>query len=205
MKIIFYGLEVTLLPSGGLFLEKENILVVSDTHFGKVLALSDQGVPTPPNSDEKTLQKLDLDLKYTNAQTCLFLGDIIHEKSNALPVFLTQLDQHLKHINIILTLGNHDRDILFPSRWHCCETYSISDVQLSHEPIKNVPCIAGHIHAGIIIKKGRFKQRKKAFLVQDQCLLCPGYGEHTGVISKKIAYQNAYILEKGIVKHYIAN
>ena len=58
MKIMFYDLEITLLPSGGLFLEKENLLVVSDTHFGKILALSDQGIPIPRNSDEKTLSKV---------------------------------------------------------------------------------------------------------------------------------------------------
>ena len=202
MKIMFYDLEITLLPSGGLFLEKENLLVVSDTHFGKILALSDQGIPIPRNSDEKTLSKLELDIQYTKATTCLFLGDIIHEKSNALPNFLAQLDQNLNNIDIILTLGNHDKDIQFPSRWQCCKTYSISNVCLSHEPINNIPCIAGHIHAGIIIKKGRFKQRKKAFLLQDRCLLCPGYGEYTGVTSKKIHYKQAYILEKGVVKQY---
>ena len=206
MDIKFKQLAITLLPSGALYIHSSQTLVLADLHLGKGVLLQDSGVPLIGQVDQKTVTKLVNDLSLVSPKTCVVCGDLIHAKSKHMPQQLAWFVDQLRQFDceFVLTMGNHDANdyVNDLSIFTCVESFNVGGVVCVHEPGGNVPYIAGHIHPGVIIKKGRLKKTYKAFMVGDRGIVCPSYGETAGLFCTRDESSDYYYIKNGVlVRH----
>ena len=207
MKIRFQRIEIDLCPSGALFLIRDEVLVLADLHLGKLIALKDRGVPALSLAEYPTIKKLEMDIAEKKPKHLILLGDIFHEPSKRMQRLADGFYNFLSSfkIDVTVTLGNHDRHVIHHSKERnvrFIKEYMCHSICFCHEPLYDRACIAGHIHPGVIVKKGRLSQRVKAFLVKDKTLILPAYGHFTGITPIKIPYDKAFILKQDNVTEY---
>lgn len=201
MDISFANQAIKLLPSGALLFPQQQVLVAADLHLGKMLALQDLGIPGHAFADLPTMQKLLQDISAFQPKKLILLGDVFHQKSRHMQQlvdwFFETLMQRVP--KIIVTLGNHDKGLFeFKSSqsFEVLESIDWAGIHFAHEPVENVFCMAGHIHPGIKIKKGKLTKSYKAFLMNNRQFILPAYGVHTGVNPVKYPYQKVYLIQK---------
>ena len=199
MDITFHQKNITLLSSGALLFKEEKIYCCADLHLGKLIALKDNGVPAPSQSDLPTVEKLFNELIQTKPETIILLGDIFHQRSKNMARLINNFFNQLSLLNqkIIVTLGNHDQflkkyTINFPKiKW--VETHIWEGIYFCHKPMFDKPCICGHIHPGSTKKIGKLTQKKKAFWLVNNTLICPAFGQFTGITSQKMTVDKVFI------------
>lgn len=200
MNITFASQVIRLLPSGALFFEQGQVLVLADLHLGKMLALQDVGIPGHAFSDLPTIKKLKQDVSVYKPKKVILLGDVFHQNSRHMPQLLDRFFEMLKALvsKIVITVGNHDQGLLnikSSGAWCCVNAYHWAGIHFAHEPVDHVFCMAGHIHPGIKLKKGKLTKVHKAFLLNKQQFILPAYGLHTGVSPVKYSYQQAFVIK----------
>ena len=189
MQLDFCNEQIALLPSGGCYLPDHGALVVSDLHLGKGVLLQDGGVPLTDDFDAPTMAKLVADIAAVSPTRCVITGDLFHANSRSMGGYADQVNEWLGSLptQVILTIGNHDDARLMKSLTHvsCTERVRLGGVVCQHEPHDDlgVPCIVGHIHPGVKVKKGRITKMKKAFAMNRSTLICPAYGHSTGMVA----------------------
>ncbi len=204
MDIKFNGCDITLNPSGSLYIHNSMALVLSDLHLGKGVQLKDHGVPLIDQLDQKTIQKLHADLLKFSPDLCIICGDLIHVSTPHLADQLRWFNQELSSYDtqFFLTLGNHDQflfsDVLPMVR--VVNSVDIAGIRCSHFPLSNVPNIAGHLHPGVKLKKGRITKVYKAFEVGGQHIVCPAYGHYTGAFSSMRTDSDYYLCRQRSVE-----
>ncbi len=164
-----------------LYLKKENILILADTHIGYEEALNKQGVLIPRFQFKEVIEKLEEILKKVKKLDKIIInGDIKHE-------FSTISEQEWRHTlrlldflgkyckEIILIKGNHDT-ILGPiakkRNVKVVEDYKTKDTLIIHghkipskEKLKGIKkIIIGHEHPAISIHEGPRTELFKCFL-----------------------------------------
>lgn len=167
------------LPSGALHWPAENLLIVSDLHFGKSERLARRGgALLPPYENRATLQKLDLDIETTAARRVLCLGDSFDDLTAAdhLPeddlLWLTRL---MAGRDWTWVEGNHDAGPVELGGTHRAET-QIAGLAFRHIATAQTPEISGHFHP-----KAHLPGRTAAcFLIDDARVIMPAYGAYTG-------------------------
>lgn len=173
-----------------IWLEKENALLLTDTHFGKAAHFRKAGIPVPESIHLDDFQRISLLLATTGASTVYFLGDLFHSESN--DSWFTFLDfiESFTDLSFYLVMGNHDilPDSLYESTALNVHKGNLllGNLILSHEPQKDIPKgklnICGHIHPGIAIKKNsKQKFRLPAFYYKNNSLIMPAFGKFTGL------------------------
>ena len=187
MEIKFHGEDIRLLPSGALMIMSEHVLVLADLHLGKGVQLRDHGVPLIDQLDTKTILKLHADLKKYQPKTCIICGDLMHVQSRHLSQQLQWFNNELMPYDcrFVLTEGNHDQDMTHDlSKIEIVDFFDVNQIRCSHFPIEGRPNIAGHLHPGVRLQKGRVGKVYKAFAVDDVGIICPAYGHYTGAYAK---------------------
>lgn len=207
MDITFANQAIKLLPSGALLFPHQQVLVIADLHLGKMLALQDMGIPGHAFADLPTMQKLFQDISSFQPKKLLLLGDVFHQKSRNMQQLVKWFFEILAPLvpKIVVTLGNHDKGLFkadFKPNILVVESYKWVGIIFVHEPVEDVFCMAGHIHPGIKIKKGKLGQVYKAFLIHKKQLILPAYGVHTGVNPLKYPYQHAFIIKDKKINLY---
>ena len=204
MKLNFHGFEVTLIPSGALFIHELSLLVLADLHLGKGVLLKQSSTPLIDNIDDKTYEKLKIDLKFFKPKLCIFCGDLIHSMTNYMDDYLSLFEKKLLNFNtkFILVKGNHDSQKLESifKRINVVDTYELSGISFLHYPDCSKVNIAGHVHPGIKINKGRFSRYHKAFLVDHHSIICPSYGAYEGAFTKFNRHKSIYYIDGAIIK-----
>jgi uncharacterized protein len=167
-------------PSGALHWPAQNLLVVSDLHFGKAERLARRGgTLLPPFDTRETLSRLDADITTTNPTSVICLGDSFDDidASEGLPdadrLSLTQL---MAGRNWTWVMGNHDPGPLNLGGTHRAEL-TIGPLTFRHiaNPAQTAE-ISGHYHP-----KARLAGQSRAcFLVDQNRLILPAYGAYTG-------------------------
>ena len=143
---ILKGIEIVDLA---LYLKKEKVLIIADTHIGYEEALNKQGVLVPRISFKELILKLEKILKKTGKLDRIIVnGDIKHEFGKISETewrhtlrLLDFLSKHCKEV--ILVKGNHDT-ILGPIAGK--RNVSVKDFV----KIKNILIV----HGDILVKKG---------------------------------------------------
>ncbi len=176
----FNGAELIAQPSGALHWPAQNLLIVSDLHFGKAERLARLGgALLPPFDTRETLSRLDADITATNPDAVICLGDSFDDIDASIwlqepdRLWLTQL---MAGRNWTWVEGNHDPGPLNLGGTHRAElpvgplTFRhIADVEHSAE-------VSGHYHP-----KARFAGQSRAcFLLDQYRLIMPAYGTYTG-------------------------
>jgi len=164
-----------------LYLKKEKILILADTHIGYEEALNKQGVLIPRFQFKEIIERLEKVLKKTaKLHKIIINGDIKHEfgtiSEQEWRHTLRLLDFLSRHCDeIILIKGNHDT-ILGPiakkRNIKILDTYKINDILIIHghkiidkgelKGIKTV--IIGHEHPAVSVHEGARQELFKCFL-----------------------------------------
>ena len=166
-------------PSGSLFWPDQNLLVVSDLHFGKAERLARRGgALLPPYENRATLQRLDHDIEATGATDILCLGDSFDDLTAAdhLPgddlLWLTRLMAGRQWTWIE---GNHDAGPVELGGSHRAEA-QIAGLAFRHIATPQTPEISGHYHP----KASLPGRSAPCFLIDTARVILPAYGAYTG-------------------------
>ena len=178
-RFALHHAQLIALPSGGLFWPDQNLLTVSDLHFGKAERLARRGgALLPPYENRATLQKLDHDIEQTGAAHILCLGDSFDDLTAAdhIPeddrLWLTRLmaGRHWTWIE-----GNHDAGPLELGGSHRAGA-RIAGLAFRHIATAETPEISGHFHP----KASLPGRSAPCFLIDSARVILPAYGAYTG-------------------------
>ncbi len=164
-------------PSGALFWEEENMLVISDVHLGKVSHFRKFGSAVPQQAVKGNFQKMDAVIAFFTPQKIVFLGDLFHSSLNKERlIFATWLEK--VSAEVILVEGNHD--IISPLKYDALGVKLTPEIVLqnflfTHHPEERAGFFnfSGHIHPGVRIN-GLGRQQLKLscfFKSRDQLIL----------------------------------
>jgi DNA ligase-associated metallophosphoesterase len=183
------GEKLALLPERALWWERESTLFIADPHFGKASAFRYAGIPVPETAHDDDLQRLDVALEKTSARRLIILGDFLHARTGRSEATLTALHfwrSRQAHLEIVLILGNHDRQAGHPPEawriesvkgpwlaapFHCC-----------HEPQEIVDgfVLAGHLHPSLHLSVGSDGVSSPCFHFTERLAVLPAFGVFTG-------------------------
>jgi len=168
MKIFNSVETVDGLPA--IFLKKEGILAISDTHLGYELYLAEKGMYIPQLQLKEMLQNLKEAYELTGARTLLINGDMKHEFGEAsrqewreVREFVTFAKKMFEEV--VLVRGNHDNYLLsitsklgievfdpFYLRNGKCFLHGHKKVKLPWEEIEIL--IIGHEQPALLLRRG---------------------------------------------------
>ncbi len=181
------GLE--LLPEKAIFWKDREILLIGDTHFGKVNHFRKSGISIPDGAAMKNLEILRQLISKTKAKEVIFLGDLFHSEMNSEWLFFKEILNSFPEIKFKLVQGNHD---IFHEMTYQKGSFEFFDKPLeigpfvlSHEPMEgeyDLYNLCGHIHPGVRLK-GAAKQslRLPCFYFQKTQGILPAFGQFTGL------------------------
>jgi hypothetical protein len=178
--LVFHGETLHLMPSGALHWPARRLLTVSDLHLGKSERLARRsGTLLPPYETRATLEKLDLDLDATGAQTVICLGDSFDDLAaldgieEASRLWLIRL---MAGRDWTWITGNHDPGPIEIGGTHRSEL-KVPPFAFRHiaEPGQTAE-ISGHYHP----KAQLAGQSRPCFLADAARLILPAYGVYTG-------------------------
>ncbi len=192
-------------PSGVVYWEEEEVLLISDVHLGKVTHFRKYGAAIPQEVILKNFEVLQDSLSLYKPKTVCFLGDLFHSSLNR----EWQLFENwvLKSsVKITLIAGNHD--IISPLKY---ENLGISLVPeliwgpflLTHYPEERVGLfnLSGHIHPAVRLRgKGRQSLRLPCFFKNKHQMILPAFGAFTGThVMKKKREDEVYAIADAMV------
>lgn len=170
---------LTALPSGALHWPDQNLLVVSDLHFGKSERLARRGgALLPPYETRATLSRLDADLESTKPVHVICLGDSFDDltaademaETDRLWLIRLQAGREWTWIE-----GNHDAGPVSLGGTHRAEL-RLGGLTFRHIATAEPFEISGHYHP-----KARLPGRTApAFLIDETRVILPAYGAYTG-------------------------
>lgn len=178
------GIALTALGSGALWWAERRLLCVSDLHLGKSERIVRKGgTPLPPYENRDTLLRLEHDLRRTDAETVICLGDSFDdlEAENGLNetdrLWITRLQAGRRWIWIE---GNHDPGPLDLGGSHMTEL-PLPPLTFRHiaRPAESGE-ISGHYHPKARIRTRLRSISRPAFLVDENRVIMPAYGTYTG-------------------------
>ena len=195
MNTLIGGETIELLPNGAVHLPKSSTLLVADVHFGKASSFRQRGVPVPSGTTNENLRVLANDLKSTQAQRLIFLGDFLHSRhaqTNELHTALKSWRDEHYSISMLLIRGNHDSKAGDPPASLKIditdEPFALGPFALCHHPqtVVDKYTLAGHWHPCISLHgKARERLRLPCFWLGDEAAhpvgILPAYGSFTGM------------------------
>ncbi len=206
-RILIAKQHLVLHPTGVVYWEEEEVLLISDVHLGKVTHFRKYGAAIPQEVILKNFEVLQDSLSIYKPKTVCFLGDLFHSSLNR----EWQLFENwvLKSsAKIILIAGNHD--IISPLKY---ENLGISLVPeliwgpflLTHYPEERVGLfnLSGHIHPAVRLRgKGRQSLRLPCFFKNKHQMILPAFGAFTGthVLEKKSEDEVYAIADAMVIK-----
>ena len=179
------GQNFILHPSGVLFWEEREILIISDVHLGKISHFRKYGSAIPQQAVKGNFKKLDEVFAFFAPQEIIFLGDLFHSSLNKEWLLFERWVENIP-ANVILVEGNHD--IISPLKYEELGVQVFSEVVLdsflfTHHPEKRSGFFnfSGHIHPGVkIVGLGRQELKLACFFKCADQMVLPAFGEFTG-------------------------
>src|ERR1039457_50611 len=101
-----------LLPQKAIFWEEQEMLMLSDLHFGKSTHFRKAGIPVSVKVFQKNLDVLSRLVEAHNPDTLCFLGDLFHSDINIEFEWFHDWMKKYPALKIELVRGNHD---IFPA------------------------------------------------------------------------------------------
>jgi len=179
---------VTLLadPSGALFWEEQDLLVVSDLHLEKGSSFAARGVLLPPYDTAATLSRLAVVIARHDPHMVIALGDSFHDRTaherlsapdrDAMSALQARRDW-------IWISGNHDPALPSDLGGVVASEVCIGPIAFRHEPTGAAGEIAGHLHPKALVPtRGRTVERR-CFASDGERAVMPAFGAYTGGLS----------------------
>lgn len=185
MKIQIQNQTFILHQLGVIFWKENNLILISDVHFGKVAHFRKHGMAIPNDAIYENFRRLNVILDFFKPKKIIFLGDLFHSKINIEWELFANWTKEICQ-EIILVEGNHD--IIAK---HNYENLNIKVVPelimntflLTHHPTErtNFFNFCGHIHPGIKLKGlGKQYLNLSCFFQKPNQMILPAFGEFTG-------------------------
>lgn len=189
MEFVLKDQHFLLLPEKAILWKEKELLLIADTHFGKVNHFRKSGISIPDGAAMKNLEILEKLLLQTKAKELIFLGDLFHSEMNSEWLFFKELLKKFKDVNFKLVQGNHD--IFHRMTYHNGqfefyeEALEMPPFIFSHEPLEkgaSLYNLCGHIHPAVKLK-GSAKQslRLPCFFFAENLGILPAFGQFTGL------------------------
>jgi DNA ligase-associated metallophosphoesterase len=194
-------------PSGTLFWQEQDTLLISDMHLGKISHFRKFGAAVPQQAIYGNFNLLDDTIAFFNPKIVCFLGDLFHSSLNReWELFETWVKN--SELKFILIRGNHD--IISPLRYERIGIQVVSELAsekflLTHHPEERQGYFnfSGHIHPAIQLRgKGKQSLRLPCFFKTQDQLILPAFGEFTGSHTMKKAKKDEVfaIADNNIIK-----
>ncbi len=185
----FLGQSLELLPEKVVFWREKQILLIADTHFGKVTHFRKSGISIPDGAALQNLNDLDVLIQKTRPKRVIFLGDLFHSEMNSEWLLFKKLLQKHSEVEFTLVQGNHDIFHEFTyskSQFELVnEVLEIGPFVLSHEPLEEDHALynlCGHLHPGVRLQgEARQALRLPCFYFGEKQGILPAFGEFTGL------------------------
>ena len=184
-QITINDANFSLHPSGAMYWQERDMVLIADVHLGKVSHFRKHGSAVPKKAIQKNFDRLQDVVDEFQPKVICFLGDLFHSNLNTeWKLFEDWAKQQTA--GIVLVIGNHD--IIDPTRYENLGVKLASEWVLDSFLLTHIPEIreehynfSGHIHPGIKLK-GIGKQFLKlpAFFQKKNQLILPAFGEFTG-------------------------
>ncbi|MGB3244811.1 MAG: ligase-associated DNA damage response endonuclease PdeM [Sulfitobacter sp.] len=182
--ITLAGTPLKALGSGALYWPCQQLLCVSDLHFGKSERMARRGGATlPPYETRDTLARLEQDVDQTAAQTVICLGDSFDDLGAAMSLreddrlWITRLQAGRRWVWIE---GNHDPGPVDVGGSHLRE-HTIGPLTFRHIAMPGATGeISGHYHPKAAVHARGRSISRPAFLLDRDRLILPAYGTYTG-------------------------
>ncbi len=190
-EISICGQTLSLLPERVIWWERQNTIIISDTHFGKPAHFRKFGIPIPGTLNDKDITRLRNVITGTEAKRVIITGDLFHSEINREWTAFTDLLAELRGVSFILVPGNHD---ILPD-----SIYQDAGLQITQQSLDDGPFtfihstedaaldpdhrffIGGHIHPMYRINgKARQSIRIPCFHLTENSLTLPSFGSFTG-------------------------
>lgn len=177
--------DFVLHPTGAVFWPRQNVLLISDVHLGKVMHFRKHGVAVPQHSVAKNFEQLDRAVDYFVPEKIVFLGDLFHSKKNSeWELFADWVSR--TDAKMALVAGNHD--VIDPKHYRnleieICSELIVGNFLLTHHPEirEGFFNFSGHIHPGIELRGlGRQFLKLPCFFQKPDQMILPAFGEFTG-------------------------
>jgi DNA ligase-associated metallophosphoesterase len=190
MEITLKGEKFFLLFHKAIFRPSSRQLILADIHLGKTSHFRKHGLPLPPQSHLKDLDKLRFLIAEWQPSTVLILGDLFHSQYNREWLWFKALLMEHPNITFILVEGNHD--ILPPAEYQLPNLLNADLLEeenfiFSHAPledIKNKLNFCGHLHPGIRLTGiARQSITLPCFYNTHRHFVIPAFGDLTGIIA----------------------
>jgi DNA ligase-associated metallophosphoesterase len=180
-----YNENFILHPSGAMFWEEEDLLVISDVHLGKVSHFRKYGSAVPQQAIAGNFQKMNEVIEFFDPSKIAFLGDLFHSSLNKEWLLFEGWLEHIS-AEVILVEGNHD--IISPLKYEALGVKVIHEIVrrsflFTHHPEERIGFFnfSGHIHPGVKINGlGRQQLKLSCFFKSKNQLILPAFGEFTG-------------------------
>ncbi len=176
-----------------LFWKDENLLLLSDPHFGKVNHFRKNGIPIPGQLLENNYQRLEEVIDHFKPKTILILGDLFHSVQNQEWEYLKSFFKIYNEIDFHLVLGNHDIIKHYELEQSGLTIYNqleIAPFLFTHIPIENYHKtkynLSGHLHPGVRLKGSPGQSVKlPCFYFSSSQGILPAFGDFTGTFRIK--------------------
>ncbi|MFO1467526.1 MAG: ligase-associated DNA damage response endonuclease PdeM [Steroidobacteraceae bacterium] len=202
LAIDWAGEELLLSAQRAVIWPARRMLLVADTHFGKVGVFQRAGMPVPEGIDAHDLTRLSELIEAHAIQRLVVLGDFLHGPPAASGVFFGRFEAWLERhpaLLIDIVTGNHDRHGgagLWPRRirWHDGPLHE-PPFTLVHqdEPSPGAgsparPHLCGHLHPVLSLSSASGDHaRLPAFWFTESRAVLPAFGRFTGGASIRAA------------------
>jgi len=186
--------------SGALYWKKQEMLLISDVHLGKIMHFRKHGSALPTKAILKNFSNLDQLVAYFNPKSICFLGDLFHSSLNKEWLLFSEW-VHRTALPIILVAGNHD--IVDQKKYD--ELYIpvvrelvVDGFLLTHFPEERdgYYTFSGHIHPSVVLAgEGRQFLKLPCFFQSPSQMILPAFGEFTGTYAMELQQgDKAYVL-----------
>jgi uncharacterized protein len=184
LSINIQNSDFVLDPSGAIWWESQQILLIADVHLGKVAHFRKGGFAVPASSSEFNYDKLDLVCSRYSPKTVYFLGDLFHSELNR--EWGRFIQWHQCAPKVVLIAGNHD--VIAAENYQklgveVVQECSIGPFLLTHHPTvrDHFFNFCGHIHPAVrLVGKGRQKLVMPCFFRRPMQMILPAFGHFTG-------------------------
>ena len=189
-------------PYGGMYWEHHKILIVSDTHFGKVMHFRKNGIAVPMGAIGENWEKLDSMIRFFHCKKIIFLGDLFHSEENIEWDHFKSLLNVYSGIDFVLVRGNHDileMDRYIDAGIEIVESLHKDGLLFSHHPVdSSYYVIHGHIHPAVVMQgKGLGKKKISCFYFCEKYGILPAFGSFTGTMRVEVNKQDDVYLIVG--------
>jgi uncharacterized protein len=184
------GENVRLLAQKAMWLPARGILLLADSHFGKINHFRRAGIAVPPAANNKNTETLIDLINQTKPDRVIFLGDLFHSHYNEEWSVLGQVLKHFVSCSFELVRGNHDIMSSIQYEKNKIKVHEgflpVGNLLLTHEPQKKSITgsynLAGHIHPAVRLEgSGKQALTLPCFYFGKDGGILPAFGSFTGM------------------------